>query len=145
METIESSAFSLVRFALRLIRGDDSTRWLTALEFCLKDCGRVVHEYSFRMGAIQVFWRVTKIAARGDKALGGIHVPNQFYGVRMLLGPGASAHGPGLILAEKGAAGAGTAHAYCAGQPGSVPAFRQSVVKLLITFPRTIGPSSGSA
>jgi hypothetical protein len=53
--------------------------------------------------------------------------------------------GPGRIRAEKGAADAGTVHAYCAGQPGSVVAFRHNDIKLEITLPRTTGPSSGSA
>ena len=39
-------------------------------------------------------------------------------------------HGPGRIRAEKGAADAGTVHAYCAGQPGSLVEFRHSDVKL---------------
>jgi len=39
-------------------------------------------------------------------------------------------YGPGCIRAEKGAAEAGTVHAYCDGQPGSVVEFRHSDVRL---------------
>jgi hypothetical protein len=38
--------------------------------------------------------------------------------------------GPGRIRAEKGGAAAGTSHANCAGQPGSVEEFRHSDVEL---------------
>jgi hypothetical protein len=39
-------------------------------------------------------------------------------------------YGPGLSLAENGAAPAGTVHANCAGQPGSLDAFLHSDVEL---------------
>jgi hypothetical protein len=39
-------------------------------------------------------------------------------------------YGPGRIRAEKGAADAGAAHPYWAGQPGSVVEFRHSEFKL---------------
>lgn len=54
-------------------------------------------------------------------------------------------YGPGRIRAEKGAADGGTVHAYCAGQPGSLAAFRHSDVQLSIISPSVTEPSSGSA
>jgi hypothetical protein len=54
-------------------------------------------------------------------------------------------YGPGSMRAEKGAADGGTVHAYCAGQPGSLAAFRHTHVELSITSSSVTEPSSGSA
>jgi len=77
-----------------------------------------------------VFSRITKNAAHGGKALGGILVGNQCLWRLQVIGALQRCHGPGRPRAEKGAADGGTVHACCAGQPGSVVVLRHNDVKL---------------
>jgi hypothetical protein len=74
--------------------------------------------------------RYTKNAAHGGKALGGILVWNQVFGLTQFLEPGKEFRTRAKSARKKGAAGGGTVLAYCAGQPGSLTGFRHSDVTL---------------